>query len=57
MKFFNKLDEDLKAGYIAGSMICIQIDANSKLGSNFIPNDPHDITWGWGCGLGLRLRP
>ena len=39
-EFFNKLDEEVKSSELAGAMICIQMDANSKLGSAYIPGDP-----------------
>ena len=38
-EFFNRLDEEIKSSKIAGAMICIQMDANSKLGSEYIPGD------------------
>ena len=34
MKFFNKLDFEVKRSHVAGDMICIQMDANSKLGAD-----------------------
>ena len=39
-EFFNRLDEEVKSSGIAGAMICIQMDANSKLGTDYIPGDP-----------------
>jgi hypothetical protein len=39
-EFFSRLDEEIKSSKIAGAMICIQMDANSKLGSEYIPDDP-----------------
>ena len=39
--FYNKLDEVVKSAKIAGAFICIEMDANSKLGPNIIPGDPH----------------
>ena len=38
--FFSKLDEEIKSSSISGSLICIELDANSKLGSSIIPGDP-----------------
>ena len=38
--FFSKLDEEIKSAKVAGSFICIEMDANSKLGSSVIPGDP-----------------
>jgi exonuclease III len=39
--FFNKLDEEIKSAQLAGSMICIEMYANSKLGSDLNPGDPN----------------
>ena len=39
--FYNKLDEVVKSAKIAGAFICIEMDANSKLGPKIIPGDPH----------------
>ena len=39
-EFFNRLDLEIKSSKMAGAMICIQMDANSKLGSYYIPGDP-----------------
>ena len=38
--FFQKLDEEIKSATMSGSLICIELDANSKLGSSVIPGDP-----------------
>ena len=38
--FFSKLDEEVKSAKIAGTLVCIELDANSKLGPMFIPGDP-----------------
>ena len=39
--FFNKLDVEVKAAKVVGAFICIEMDANSKLGPSLIPGDPH----------------
>ena len=39
--FFYQLDEEIKRAKIAGSLVCIEMDANSKLGSEMNPGDPH----------------
>ena len=39
-EFFNRLDVEVKNSMMAGAMICIQMDANAKLGSEYIPSDP-----------------
>ena len=38
--FFAKLDEEIKSAKVSGSLICMELDANSKLGSSVIPGDP-----------------
>ena len=38
--FFDRLDFEIKSAKVAGSLICIEMDSNSKLGSNIIPGDP-----------------
>ena len=38
--FFAKLYEVVKSAKIAGTLICIELDANSKLGPAVIPGDP-----------------
>ena len=40
-EFYNQLDVEIKKAKVAGSLICIEMDANAKLGSKFIKNDPH----------------
>jgi hypothetical protein len=39
--FFNKLDEEVKRAKLAGALVCMELDANSKLGPMIIPEDPH----------------
>ena len=38
--FFTKLDEEVKSVQSAGALVCIELDANSKLGPSIIPGDP-----------------
>ena len=38
--FFSQLDIEIKRSKLGGNLTCIQMDANSKLGYQFIPNDP-----------------
>ena len=38
-EFFNRLDVEVKASKLAGTMVCVQMDANSKLGPAYIPGD------------------
>ena len=38
--FFSKLDEEVKSAKVAGVLVCMELDANSKVGSKVIPGDP-----------------
>ena len=40
--FFARLEEEIIKSIIQGSFICIQLDANAKLGPDVIKNDPHE---------------
>ena len=40
--FFNKLDLEIQNSFMAGALVCVQMDANSKLGPNIIPGDPDE---------------
>ena len=42
--FFIALEKEIERAEIAGKSVIIEIDANSKLGKDYIPKDPHDIT-------------
>ena len=39
--FFKRIDLEIKRAKISGSLICIEMDSNSKLGPSIIPDDPH----------------
>ena len=39
LEFFNRLDVEVKASKLAGTMVCVQMDASSKLGPAYIPGD------------------
>ena len=41
--FFLALETEIEKATLAGKSIVIETDANSKLGSKYIPNDPHEI--------------
>ena len=41
MPFFIALESEIVKAQMAGKGVIIEIDANSKLGSSYIPNDPH----------------
>ena len=40
--FMNKIDFEVKSAKLAGALICIEIDANSKLGKDIIKGDPKE---------------
>ena len=42
VEFFDRLDLEVKSAMIAGTAICIELDANSKLGNVIIPGDPEE---------------
>ena len=44
LPFFMALEEEVEKASNAGKSIVIELDANSKLGPNYIPGDPHEIT-------------
>ena len=44
LAFYAKLDLEVKKAKMAGALVCIEMDANSKLGPEMIPNDPKPIT-------------
>ena len=41
MNFYSRLDYEIKRAKLSGSLICIEMDSNAKLGPRLIPNDPH----------------
>ena len=40
--FFNRIDIEVKRSKLAGAMVCIEMDANAKLGNLIIPGDPEE---------------
>ena len=40
--FFDRLDFEIKSAQLVGTLICMELDANSKLGSKHIPGDPKE---------------
>ena len=40
--FYNRIDQEVKSSKISGAMVCIEMDANAKLGSQYIPGDPRE---------------
>ena len=41
-KFFSRLDLEVKSSKMAGALVCIEMDANSKLGSKAIRGNPEE---------------
>ena len=44
MPFFMTLEEEIAKSELSGRSIMLCLDANSKMGSNHIPEDPHEIS-------------
>ena len=44
LPFFIALETEIEKATLAGKTVIIEMDANSKLGPNYIPEDPHDMT-------------
>ena len=44
LAFFNRLDTEVKSSTVSGAMVCVQMDANSKLGSSYVPGDKKSIS-------------
>ena len=44
MPFFTALETEIIKAKLAGKSAIVEMDANSKLGKEYIPNDPHDIS-------------
>ena len=40
--FMNKIDFEVKSAKLSGALICIEMDANSKLGKDIIKGDPKE---------------
>ena len=41
--FYARLDQEVKNAKLADSLVCLELDANAKLGSSIIANDPHEM--------------
>ena len=44
LPFFITLETEIEKAELAGKDIIIEMDANAKLGTKYIPTDPHEIT-------------
>ena len=42
IQFFARLEEEIIKAKLNGAMVCIELDANAKLGHDIIENDPHE---------------
>ena len=40
--FFSRIDLEVKSSLIAGSLVCLELDANAKIGTEEITNDPNN---------------
>ena len=56
VKFFSHLEEEVIKAKLQGALICIELDANAKLGPDVIENDPHDISSNGELLLGVMKR-
>ena len=44
ISFYTKLDQEIKNAQILDCLICIELDANAKVGHEYIDGDPHSIS-------------
>ena len=56
MKFFNTLEEEIVKASYSGTSVILMGDLNSKLGPEFIKNDPHSITENGSILAGIMER-
>ena len=42
--FYSRIDQEIKSSKLAGAMVCLEMDANAKLGSAIIKGDPREQT-------------
>ena len=56
IKFFAFLEEEVIKAKLQGSKICIEMNANAKLGGEIIKNDPHTLSPNGELLLGLVIR-
>ena len=40
--FFNRIDQEVKKSKLAGALVCLEMDANAKLGPGIIDGDPKE---------------
>ena len=56
INFFARLEEEIIKAKLNGSMICIELDANAKLGGDIIKDDPHKRSANGELLLGILVR-
>ena len=56
IQFYARLEEEIIKAKLQNTMICLEFDANAKLGSEIIANDPNEITPNGELLSGIVLR-
>ena len=56
IQFYARLEEEIIKAKLQNTMICLEFDANAKLGPEIIANDPHDLTPNGELLLGIIVR-
>ena len=56
IKFFAHLEEEIIKAKLNGAFVCIELDANAKLGHDVIKNDPHERSVNGELFLGVIER-
>ena len=56
IKFFAHLEEEVIKAKLSGALVCIELDANAKLGFDIIENDPHEVSANGELFLGVIER-
>ena len=54
--FYNRIDQEVKSSKLTGSMVCIEMDANARLGSGIIKVDPKEQSKKTNCLKKLSLK-
>ena len=44
IEFYSRLDQEIKNAKLSNCLLCLELDANAKLGPHFIPGDPHETS-------------
>ena len=56
MPFFTALEEEISKAHMLGIAIIIELDANSKLGTEYIKNDPYKMSQNGKVLSGIKER-